>query len=48
MNPVDIILLLLIAAAFTAAVVFCIRTRGKGCSCSRCGSCKGCGMYKGK
>ncbi|WP_295154627.1 hypothetical protein [uncultured Ruminococcus sp.] len=43
MNIVDILLVVLIAAALAAAVRHCIRSRGK-CSCSGCcGDCAQCG-----
>ena len=43
MNAVDILLIILIAAAFISAVVFCIinRKRGKNC-CGNCDGCNGC------
>ncbi|HRR77486.1 MAG TPA: FeoB-associated Cys-rich membrane protein [Ruminococcus sp.] len=43
MNTIDIILLILIAAALVWAVSFCIRSRrnGKGCG-GCCGDCSGC------
>lgn len=43
MNAVDIVLLILIAAAFITAMAVCIRNRKKGGGCSGCcADCRGC------
>lgn len=47
MSAVDIVLIVVIAAALTAAAVSCIRKKG-GCSCGCCsGSCPHC-AHRGK
>ena len=40
MNPADILLIALLAAAVIAAITFLIRRRGRGCG----GCCEGCAM----
>lgn len=42
MNTADIILTVLIAAAFIAAVVRCIKNHRSGKCCGECHSCTGC------
>ena len=43
MNPVDLLLVLVIAAAFALAVRRCVRVHKKGgCSCGCCDGCGGC------
>ncbi len=49
MNIIDIVLIAVIAAAFTAAVTVCIRNKikGKGC-CGDCSGCCGCSYRNGR
>ena len=41
MGPVDIVLLVLIAAAVIGAVILTVRRKKHGCSCG-CAGCDGC------
>ena len=46
MKVIDIILIIVILAALTGAVMVCWKNRGKGCS-GCCGSCPGCAGCSG-